>query len=185
MLKCMKKILFVMAAIIFFSVRSSAQFEKGNYIIGGSFEANFVSPTDSDVHNYRISFDPRFGYYFLNGFAAGIDGTVAFDKSGNNTSSDVGAGPFVRYHILKYLYAEVAYQYLVDHTNRPNSTKSGFVYTNTNQNKYEGGFGYIFMLNKHVAIEPRLFYDIYTAGGTAISAGPVFSIGIHNYFWKL
>jgi hypothetical protein len=181
----MKKISFALAAIVFFSLRSCAQFEKGNYIIGGSFEASFVSPTDTDVYNHHISFDPRFGYYFLNGFAAGMDATVAFDKSGNNTSNDLGAGPFVRYHILKYLYAEVAYQYLVHNTDRLNSTKPGFVYTTTNENKYEGGFGYIFMLNKHVAIEPRMFYDVYTAGGAAISAGPVFSIGIHNYFWKL
>jgi hypothetical protein len=181
----MKRILFVFAAIIFFSLHSSAQFDKGSYIIGGSFEANFVSPTNSDVHDHHISFDPRFGYYFLNGFAAGLDGTVAFDKTGENTSSDVGGGPFVRYHILKYFYAEVAYQYLVDNTKRPNSTKSDFVYTTTNENKYEGGFGYIFMLNKHVAIEPRLLYDVYTADGHSISAGPIFSIGIHNYFWRL
>jgi hypothetical protein len=184
MKKYMKNILFVMAAVVFFSLRSSAQFEKGNYIIGGSFQANFVSPTDSDVQDHHISFDPRFGYYFLNGFAAGMDGTVAFDKTGENTSSVVGAGPFVRYHILKYFYAEIAYQYLIDNTKRANSTKSDFVYTTTNENKYEGGFGYIFMLNKHVAIEPRLLYDVYAANGATISAGPVFSIGIHNYFWK-
>jgi hypothetical protein len=181
----MKRILFVFAAIIFFALRSSAQFEKGNYIVGGSFEANFVSPTNSDVQNHHISFDPRFGYYFLNGFAAGLDATVAFNKTGNNTSSDVGGGPFVRYHILKYLYAEVAYQYLVDNAKSFNSSKSDFVYSTKGENKYEGGFGYIFMLNKHVAIEPRLFYDVYTAGGSSLSAGPVFSIGIHNYFWKL
>jgi hypothetical protein len=180
----MKCVLLGFAAIIFFSVRSSAQFEKGNYIIGGSFEANFTSPANSSVHNHHIGFDPRVGYYFMNGFASGIDMTTAFNKNGNNNSNELGGGPFVRYHILKYLYAEVSYQFLVANTKSPDPAKTNFMYTTADENKYAGGLGYIFRVSRHLGIEPRLFYNIYTAHGSSISAGPVFSIGFHNYLWK-
>jgi len=75
----MRKILCVLV-IIFFSLRLSAQFEKGNYITGGSFQANFISPANSSVHNYHIAFDPRVGYYFMNGFASGVDLTGGLIK---------------------------------------------------------------------------------------------------------
>lgn len=180
----MKKIVFILAALSVFYIKSSAQFNKGDYIAGGSFEANFLSPANSNADNHHISFDPRFGYYFMNGFASGIDLTVAFNKTGNNKSSDVGGGPFLRYHILKYLYAEVSYQYLVHNSGYSDSAKSIFTQTALNENEYAGGLGYIFKLSRHLALEPRLFYDVYTTHGSEISAGPVFSIGFHNYFWK-
>lgn len=179
----MKKILFILAAFQLFSIAIFAQFQKGNYIVGGELEANFTSPSNSNSHNYHIAFDPRVGYYFMNGFASGIDLTAAFNKNGNDKSSDVGGGPFLRYHILKYLYAEVSYQYLLHNTASPDSSKS-IIKTSLNENKYAGGLGYIIKLSKHLAIEPRLFYDVYTAHGSEISSGPVFSIGFHNYFWK-
>lgn len=180
----MKKLFFLLAAASFLCIKSSAQFEKGNYIVGGEFEANFTSPTSGDVHNHHIAFDPRVGYYFMNGLAAGIDLTGEFNKTGNEKSNDFGGGPFVRYHLTKYLYAEGSYQYLEHNVQTDDVAKSVITEASFNENKYAGGLGYIIKVSKHLAIEPRLFYDVYTAHGSEISAGPVFSIGFHNYFWK-
>jgi len=180
----MKKIFFLLAAASFFYLQSRAQFEKGNYILGGSFEANFISPANTGTNNHHVSFDPKVGYYFMNGFAAGVDLTSAFNKTGNEKSSDVGGGPFFRYHILRYFYAEISYQNLLHNSQQPDSTKPGSVQTVFDENRYAAGLGYIIKLSKHLAVEPRLFYDVYTANGSEISAGPVFSIGFHNYLWK-
>jgi hypothetical protein len=120
----------------------------------------------------------------MNGFATGIDLTAAFNKTGENKTSEFGGGPFVRYHIMKYLYAEVSYQYLLHNADNTDSLKTRYGQTSFNENKYAGGLGYVFKLSRHLAIEPRLFYDVYTTHGSEISAGPAFSIGFHNYFWK-
>src|SRR3954452_17986230 len=135
MVKCMRKVLCVLV-IIFFSLRLSAQFEKGNYITGGSFQANFISPANSSVHNYHIAFDPRVGYYFMNGFASGVDLTAGVNKTTNNTSNEFGGGPFVRYHILKYFYTEISYQYVVNKANYSDTSKSSFTNTTVRENKY-------------------------------------------------
>src|SRR3954466_9077211 len=86
--------------------------------------------------------------------------------------------------ILKYFYAEVSYQYVVNNAKYSDTSKSSFTHTTVGESKYAAGLGYIFKLSRHIAIEPRLFYNIYTASGSPVSSGPVFSIAFHNYLWK-
>jgi hypothetical protein len=176
----MKKIIPLLTVVLLINTCASAQFNKGNFIIGGSMEANFVTSTDSGYHNYHFAANPRFGYYFYKGFAAGIDLTAALNMTGTQKTNQFGGGPFVRYHILHYLYAEASYQYLLLSHNAESEEKTGISYPY--ENKYAAGLGYIIRLNNHIALEPRIFYDVYTSHGSGVASGPVFSIGFNHYF---
>lgn len=135
----MKKLLPLLVAIVFIHTCASAQFNKGNYIIGGSMEANFISSTDSSSHNYHFSANPRFGYYFAKGFAAGVDLTAALNMTGTTKTNQFGGGPFIRYHILHYLYAEGSYEYLLLRSGTTSEEKNST--THPYENKYSVGLG--------------------------------------------
>jgi len=157
--------------------QSEKPYFKGTFLTGGSFAINFEkdkeflkgSPPNADVTyiNKLRSIETSFqiGYFILNNLSIGIKSIIAFT---NNITSDEGSsiiiwdikdrdlitGPFFRYYLKPGLFFEGFGGF-------------GFQNQETNDKRYKqiinavsAGVGYSFFLNKFVALEPILSYDL-------------------------
>jgi len=160
-------------------------------MLGGNLTGSYQkydqksSGKTGDLINVR--FLTKSGYFFWPdiaiGLNAGLDYTsVNVDSTLYGTrTTDLLAGPFVRYYWNSGLFAELSLNAGV-HTERggvKSDIKSGAL-----------GIGYAYFLSEQIAIEPLLSFD-YRQNQVTINNntskdsqyGPVLSIGIQAYLW--
>lgn len=157
--------------------QSEKPYVKGTILTGGSLSVNFEkdkeflkgSPPNSDV-TYIIklkSIETNFqiGYFILNHFSIGIKSKIAFTNyiTYDDVSSiiiwdikdrDLITGPFFRYYLNPGLFFE-GFGGFGFQNQKTNGKKS-----KQNINALSAGVGYSFILNKYVALEPILSYDL-------------------------
>lgn len=91
-----------LTAVFFFSFIlvnfAQSPVSKGVYFLGGSIYYSSQSSDNSDSSTDTFIFSPRVGYFFIDNFYVGL--SVNYDKHsfGDNSSSNYGFGPEVRYY---------------------------------------------------------------------------------------
>jgi len=143
-----KIILTFLLASIF--IGSSAQTEKGDWIVGGRVDLN------TGENSTHIGFSPSAGIFVINKFAVGGNFLIDYTKSGDVKSTDFGIGPFLRYYFTDskarpLLHASV--NYLSSKFKSPSTST-----TNNGINILAAG-GLAVFINENVAIEVLAGYS--------------------------
>lgn len=98
-----------------------AQINKGSWLIGGngsfSYSRTSYSQFSSSTEALDLLINPQAGYFFLQKFAAGINGNIQYSKVHNSSGTTSGIGPFARYYFLNpanrwNLLTEASYTFL-------------------------------------------------------------------------
>ncbi len=160
------------AQMVFLSIICFSQAEKGDWLVGGTFEINTAE------NNNTISFNPDAGYFVINNLAIGGQLNFTFDKLGDNKFTIFGIGPFTRYYFgdkkfRPFLHGDMRYESRRLKTSQGSSTESGFGY-------FIGGGGALF-INENVALEGLLGYDHTSVEKDEGSGGFNLKIGFQVY----
>lgn len=160
----MKKILYSTVLLCFLFTSSFGQTQQGSVLAGGNISASFdkqkseVGSTSTDVGNFtQISFSPKFGYFIVDGMAAGLSINLSNSKfkadasDFESTNNSITLGPFFRYYHDSGLFghAEVGFGSLKNESSSGGTT----VESKFGLFSWMLGPGYAMFLNENVAIE--------------------------------
>ena len=166
----MKKIVQVLGMLILMVTAAKAQTDKGDWLVGGNLTIGTATG------NSQFTVQPMGGYFFANGFAAGLNLKINSTKIGDEKRTELGAGPFARYYFnLKspsfkpFLHAEYNLGNLV--TKVPGSKSS-----NTTGSFFLGAGGAYF-INSNVALEAVAGYNHTKVQSQSPENGFLFRIG--------
>lgn len=159
------KITFLLLLLVFTSLESQAQIEKGTMAAGGSLEWSRINYPSLDYHQNIFQFGPQFGYTVFKNFMVGGDFQISTGSMFSSTTAYIA--PFARYY-WKNIFVQGAYGFVVPQA----SSYSSLV---------EFKLGYALFLNPNVALEPALYYSQYfNSGPTRNDFG--FKVGFQFYF---
>ena len=98
--------------LILFTIGTTAQISKGNWMVGGSgniyfYEGNY-NIVDKKIIEKGFGIDvlPNVGYFFFNNFSAGLVSKFSYGEGKDNNNGSSGPdrnfrlGPYARYYIL-------------------------------------------------------------------------------------
>lgn len=197
----MKRVLIITFIMTVAATASWAQFNQGNFLVGGSTNLNFNSYTDksksgsstnTNGKSTNFSLEPSAGYFFMDNLAAGAGlnlstSTYKPDGGGSKyTSSSISLTPFVRYYFGK-IYGQGAFQFGSE------KTESTFGSTTETSKDAISGWsllaGYAIMLNESVSLEPQLGYGSIgykdkDSDDKDINSGVFIRLGIFVYLSK-
>jgi outer membrane protein W len=199
----MKKISLWLVLLLFSSLTTMAQTEKGRWTVGAQV-GNFQYSAQNEYYSFSGSLSPAVGYFFANNLVvgAGVPLSLATNKydSNHSTSTSIGLSPYVRYYFgnanLKP-YAGLSYSYARTHQriktgNRDNDV-NGFT------SNFSPVVGLAYFLNHTVALNIGLSYvwQRYNSGNqnydvngnpvdmqTATSKYATLNIGFDLFFGK-
>jgi len=159
----MKKVIFLMVAIVTTTTLVQAQTDKGTIMAGGNVSASFQTFENeiggnsvSESDNNSLGINPMVGYFFIDRFVAGLN--IGFNRSKTDngsveiTSNSFSIGPFARY----YLDNGVFFLGNVGFGNGKIESE-GFD-SESSFRQWNLGAGYAIFLNEWVAIEPTITY---------------------------
>jgi hypothetical protein len=169
----MKKIVFSLLVLIGLGLAASAQTEKGSWLVGGNLTLNTAK------QNTQIAVNPSAGYFFINNFAAGVNGNVSHSKFGGNKSTTLGVGPFARYYFGTMNIRPLLEASLDFNSNKVETSASGSNSTTENGTGFFLGGGLAAFINRNVAIEGLAGYDHTSVNGG--SGGFNLRIGFQVY----
>lgn len=167
----MKKVFFVASFMIAAVTAGLAQFNQGNFLVGGSSSLGIGFDTEKSKSNGSTSTDgkttsfslmPSAGYFFMDNLAVGAGiglSTSTYKPDGSDSKfneSSITLSPFARYYFDK-IYVQGAFQF--------GTQKSKFTSGGSTETSKEGisgwslAGGYAIMLNESVALEPQVGYQ--------------------------
>lgn len=167
----MKKVFFVAFFMTAAVTAGLAQFNQGNFLVGGSSNLGIGFDTEKSKSNGSTSTDgkttsfslmPSAGYFFMDNLAVGAGvglSTSTFKLDGSDyksNSSAITLSPFARYYFDK-IYVQGAFQF-----GRQKSKVSSGGSSETDKEGISGwslAGGYALMLNESVALEPQVGYQ--------------------------
>lgn len=167
----MKKVLLtVFAAFVVFA--ASAQVEKGTWLLSGASNLNFTSNNEDAGDYSEIDLNVKAGYFVMDNLAVGI--LVGFNKLNLNADgaespdATTGIGLFGRYYVNGNILV-------------------GANFASLKQGDFSGSqigleAGYAIFLNKAVAIEPALNYNMF--GGDLEGAQFGLNVGISVFLGR-
>jgi hypothetical protein len=143
----MKNFFYTISFVLVFVNLSSAQTEKGTWLLGGN--AGFVKPSGAPG---QLSVTPAVGYFLLDHFAAGgqVNFLVTKNVSTNKLVSFFSLGPFGRYY---FLGDDRGRLYVSGGLNIGGGTGSKF------DTGYNIGAGYAVFLNESISVDLGMHYD--------------------------
>lgn len=166
----MKKALLIALTLII-AQQSSAQFNKGRILAGGTVRFDSDKSKDktgsTTVDDYKatsVTLAPNVGYFIIDKLAVGgrlsLSSTTLKDAGNSgvkSSSSGFTISPFVRY----YLDPGIFFQGQVGFGTSKNKITSPPVTTETTYatSVWEVGAGYAYFLNDNVAVEPFVGYS--------------------------
>jgi hypothetical protein len=165
----MRKLLIAFVCMVCSAAFSYGQTQQGNFLLGGGFSGSLgnrkvESPGPGNTvivsksRSATLVFNPRLGFFIVNGFALGLDADIRNNSSRNRdndirtTSNSFTIGPFVRYYFPVNIFLE---------------GRAGFgsgkgaelaAYPEARIFNYSIGAGYAAFLNDYVALEPIIRY---------------------------
>lgn len=161
----MKKLLLtVFAATVVFA--ASAQISKGTFLVNGASTLNFQSNNEDAGDDSDLSLGVRGGYFFMDNLAAGL--TVAYSKNSEADDASTGFGPFVRYYVNGKIIVGASYVL----------GKAG----DFKENTLGLEAGYAIFANDAIAIEPTVYYQMYSGDAEGASFG--LNVGISVYLGR-
>lgn len=156
-----KSLLTLFAALVVFA--ASAQIEKGAILIGGASNLGFTS-YDEDAGDYSLfNVDVKGGYFVMDNLAIGLD--LSYSKDSDDDDALVGIGPLVRYYVNGKIILGIGYN-IINYGDLDGSSLPLEV-------------GYAAFINKAIAIEPTLNYQMY--GGDLDGSSFGVNVGISFY----
>jgi hypothetical protein len=177
---------------------SYAQTEKGTFAIGGAFG---YGSSDNEYATYEtkvvsLSASPTIGYFFKNGFVAGI---VASYSKTKTTEQDVvidarvtGIGPNLRYYVKFKQLAVFPTVTLIfgKEKGSHSSASSSWEVNETKVTTFRGGVGLTYFFNRNVGLEGQLLYQSENPANpsftyqTISSSSLVVSLGFQVYLHR-
>jgi hypothetical protein len=165
----MRKLTIALFFLLVSTVVTFAQTQQGNFLLGGGFGVSFGNkqietpgPNNTTIvsksRSTSLSFNPRVGFFIVNGFALGLDaefrstGERNRDNDVRTTSSYFTLGPFVRY----YFPINVFLDGRAGFGSGKGAASAG--YNDAKVFSYSFGAGYAAFLNDYVALEPIIRY---------------------------
>lgn len=156
-----------------------AQLTKSTWLAGGS--ASYASKTFGGLKTNTLTLEPRFGYFFVDKFAAGIGLTYQRDvtKTGVSTlrATNKSIGPFARYYFLTQdnpfnILAHAGYEF----------GESGGTNNEKESNKrFWIGAGPTYFLNGSVGIELLASYERWSFEKSSVTKTFMVSAGFQIY----
>ncbi len=139
----MKKAL-LLIAVLFSALSGFSQFEQGKYYVGASATGLDLNYSGADKLNLGV--EAKVGYLVADNWM--ITANAGFQHSGNDDVADwITAGVGGRFYVIQNgLYIGLNAK-LIHAMHSYNDLMPGLE------------FGYAFFLNKHVTIEPAVYYD--------------------------
>ena len=175
----MKTLKSICISLVLFSTAANAQITKGNWMVGGS--ANFSSSVGesksssgftSESKGSGFTISPTIGYFVTDKLAFGISPVFGYSKTdGQDANTGYGAGPFVRYYLLKpekliNILTHIGYYY-------------GSNSSDTTTNNFNFKAGPAIFLNSSVALELTLDYSTsQSKSNSSTSTFKSFNIGL-------
>lgn len=155
--------------------RLSAQTEKGDWLIGGSFNLN------TSDNNTVIALSPSAAAFVVNNLALGGNLKLSYTKEGLIKTTTFGIGPWVRYYFTQANVRPILQGNLnfISSKTKVNSESS----TNNGTNFFLGGGAAIFLSNQ-VSLDMLMGYDrtkynsLQGTGGFAVNVG--FQVYLHK-----
>lgn len=170
----MKKIITGAFLVCLFSA-TSAQTEKGDWMVGGGLRLN------TSDNNTEIAFEPNAGIFIINNLALGGDIALDYTKSGDTKYTSFGIGPFVRYYFTNANVRPIIhgkFDYLSSKVKVPGTSS-----TNTGINFFLGGGAAIFVSDQ-VSLDILLGYDHTKYKDFNGSGGFALTVGFQVYLLK-
>lgn len=118
----MKKVLLLAVFVSALALISNSQITKNNWLVGGSGKISSSKQIiySTEVKGLNVALSPNVGYFFIDKLAGGIRAQLAINRvessAGTTRTTQVGAGPFIRYYVLDKLnqinlFADASYKY--------------------------------------------------------------------------
>lgn len=128
---------------------------KGAWMLGGAAGFSSTKPKDAEDATTHIYLTPNIGYFIMNDLAIGVDVAFFSESTNGDSESNFGFGPFARYYIAKPIFVQAGY----DLDASPFDSQ---LFQSGGGSTLHFAVGYSWFLNNGVAIEPSLFYNIYS-----------------------
>jgi hypothetical protein len=132
---------------------------KGDFMGGGGLQIDFSKY--KDIPNSKttyFSFDPEFGYFFIDRLAGGVklEYSSEKDETDDDAFTEFTVRPYIQYYFLPTknkvnLFANASYGF--GSVGQANKESFGF---------YQIKAGPVFFLNEHTALETGLYYKSYS-----------------------
>jgi hypothetical protein len=165
----MRKLTLVLSFLFVSIAFSFAQTQQGNFLLGGGFGAGLGTkqietpgPNNTTIisksRSTSLSFNPKVGFFIVDGFALGLDAEVRNTAERNRdndtriTSSYFTLGPFVRYYFPINVFLDGRGGF----GSGKGAASAG--YNDARVFSYSFGAGYAAFLNDYVALEPIVRY---------------------------
>jgi len=195
----MKRIVIILA-LAMISSGAFAQFNKGRYLVGGSFgitaltnKSKANSTTTTNYHDTGFSLAPNAGYFIIDNLAVGAGlGLSTFstkftgNNAGKNNTTSISLSPFVRYYLSQGIFFQGQFGF----GSLKDKTKDGATNTTTttkySTSNWSLGAGYAYFLNDYVAVEPTIGWQSNTVGRNnpdtkSINTGLFIRVGFQVY----
>jgi hypothetical protein len=176
----MKRFLFILL-LLGWGIKSFSQTETGNYLICartnlaalfGEDKIEFNGTSTQKGTSTNVTFYPSAGNFLLNNLAVGLTIPVQYSKSQyddeTQTKTVISVSPFIQYFIGKkeikpYVIVSAGYNYM--------TLEASNLYTTEKKNysgvSFEGGIGFFYFFNNHIAWDFELAYE---TGGLSYSS---------------
>jgi len=164
----MKKITILIAAWCL-AFCAYGQFEKGKMLVGGSIGADFsTNKTKYDGNTFTngryssVSFDPQFGFFVIDNLALGAAlgiRTDTYNEDGSDyktVDNEFTLQPMVRYYLKSRFFFQGNFIAGNSKSKVIDDGETGDIKYNVSG--WALAAGYAFLLNDHIAIEPRVGY---------------------------
>jgi hypothetical protein len=161
----MKKVLLTLfAATVVFA--ASAQISKGTILLAGNSNLNFQSNNEDAGDDSDLTLNLKGGYFFMDNLAGGL--VVQYAKNSEADDAATAFGPFVRYYVNGKIILGAAYLL---------GSAGDF-----KANALQIEAGYAIFANDAVAIEPSVYYQMYSGDAEGASFG--LNVGISVYLGR-
>ena len=170
----------------------SAKIKDGTVMLGGNLTGSYqkynkkTTNEKGDLITARLT--TKSGYFFWPDIAIGLNAALEYTSVNvdstlyGSRTTDLLAGPFVRYYWNSGLFAEL-------NLNAGVHTVRGGIKTDIKSGAL--GIGYAYFLSEQISIEPLLSFDyrqnqvnVNNVISKDTQFGPVLSIGVQAYLWS-
>ncbi len=165
----MKKVVFLLPVFVFFSLISSAQTQKGWYLIGGNLSDMSVNFQKGNTA-FSFNITPKVAWFVRDNLAIGGQVLAGVSTSNGYNSFNYGIGPLARFYTAnKTTDIKKSRIFLEGNVGifGQNVKVTGTPSTNTNGLGVGIGPGIAYFVNQNVAIEGLLKYNVNVGFGNS------------------
>ncbi|MEO7176666.1 MAG: outer membrane beta-barrel protein [Saprospiraceae bacterium] len=146
----MKQLLFLVFGLFLTEMASAQTVAQGAWMVGGSAGFSSKKFKDVDGSHTEISIAPNVGYFVIDNLGVGLAVAISsFKDTDEDAFTAWSLGPFVRYYVIAGLFPEIAMGINGNNVEGSETTLS-----------LRPAIGYSIFLNKSIALEPKLYYDL-------------------------